>query len=458
MNLLHIIPNLGPGGPTRCLVTFVKLSGITHPHIRHVVVTLQSADYYMPLVLELKRQGVEILRAPERETIIARIDNADVTLLHFWNTPRFWHLLASDLPAARYLLWVKVLGAHAPQLFNRRLLAGMTQLVFTAEPPPDIAAKFETARVIPGLVDTHRVSTVTPRPHTGFKADYIGTTNRGKMHPHFIDMMARLDIADLKVRICGGVLDPDMAAAIGRTPMPEQFQCLGFVEDIASVLETSDVFAYPLAERTYATSDKSLQEAMLAGVPPVILPHGGPSRFVVDGRNGIVARSEDEFVDAIRHLHRHPDKRKALGHEARQSATAMFSAERHVATLMQTIEVTMLGPKRRLLQRGDPAMGARPASLLFLLSQDWDEDAAQPAIADWHAGRTDALDGYVRGLDDDAFQVEGGILHWRNECPEDPLLRTWAALWLMRCDRRDEAGREMAEALHLGAPAAAAQL
>jgi hypothetical protein len=125
---------------------------------------------------------------------------------------------------------------------------------------------------------------------------------------------------------------------------------------------------------------------------------------------------------------------------------------------MQTIEAMMSGPKRVLLKRADPVKVARSASLLFLLSQDWDEGTAQAAIADWHAGRTAALDAYAQGLDDDAFQVEGGILHWRNECPEDPLLRTWAALWLMRYNRRDEAGREMAEALHLGAPAAAAQL
>ncbi|MBZ9796271.1 glycosyltransferase family 4 protein [Mesorhizobium sp. ES1-4] len=458
MNLLHVIPNLGPGGPTRCLVTFVKLSRISHPDIRHVVVTLQSADHYMPLVLELKRQGVEILRGSGRETTIARIDNADVVLLHFWSTPRFWRLLAGDLPAARYLLWVKVLGAHAPQLFNRRLLADMAQLVFTAKPPPEVATEFETARVVPGLVDNQRVGAITPRPHAGFNADYIGTTNRGKMHPRFIDMMARLDIADLKVRICGGVLDPGIAAAIGGAPMPERFECLGFVEDIASVLQTSDVFAYPLAERTYATSDKSLQEAMLAGVPPVILPHGGPVRFVIDGRNGIVARSEDEFVEAIQHLHRHPDKRRALGREARQSALAMFSAERHVATLMRTIEATMPRPKRRLLDRGDPTMPARSPSLLFLLSQDWNEAAAQDAIIDWHAGRTAALEAYAQGLDDDAFQVEGGILHWRNECPEDPLLRFWTALWLKRHDRHDEADREMAEAMRLGAPEAAAQL
>ena len=55
-------------------------------------------------------------------------------------------------------------------------------------------------------------------------------------------------------------------------------------------------------------------------------------------------------------------------------------------------------------------------------------------------------------LDDDGFQVEGGILHWRKEAMDDPILRTWAAVWLLRHGRKDEAEREMAEAVRLGAP------
>jgi hypothetical protein len=373
-------------------------------------------------------------------------------MLHHWNTPGLWRLLASELPAARYLLRSHILGEHAPQLLNARLLSGVQAWAFTAPPPARLAGRVGEAAIVPGLVDRQRVAGVEPEPHEGFNLDYIGTTNRGKMHPRFVEMMARVDIPEKRVRICGGPLEPAMAAALARLPCADRFECRGFVEDIASILRTSDVFAYPLAERTYATSDKSLQEAMLAGVPPVILPHGGPSRFVENGKSGIVAQSEDELVQAIEHLHRHPDVRRALGREARRSAERQFSPEPHVARLMDMAQSLLGGAKQPLLEP-DAVPHARPsAAALFLLSQDWDGMAADRAVTAWLAGRTDELRSFAEGLTDDAFQVEGGVLHWRKEAMDDPLLRAWTAGWLVRHGRATEAQQEMVAAARLGAP------
>ncbi|QPC90588.1 glycosyltransferase family 4 protein [Mesorhizobium sp. INR15] len=453
MKLLHIIPVLGAGGPTRSLLTFVKRTRSSHPGISHTIISLQAGDH-MPLLFELRRLGAEILRAPGMEKTAAEISGADVVLVHFWNTPSLWRLLTADLPPARYVVWALILGANAPQKLNTRLATEAAGLVLTAPSSSDQANGLEAAPVVPGLADEHRLAGLHAKAHDGFNADYIGTTNRGKMHPRFIEMMAALDIPGLKVRICGGALEQGMASALAASPDPGRFECRGFVENIGAVLETSDVFAYPLAERTYASSDISLQEAMYAGVPPVILPHGGPSRFVVDGKNGIVAQSEGEFVAAIEHLHHHPEKRATLGHNARQSALALFSADRHVAALVETIEAASRQPKSGLLHDGHSA--PMPASVLFLMSQDWDEATARNAVDTWSTGRTADLMAYAEGLDDDAFQVEGGVLHWRKAAMNDPLLRYWTAIWLARHDRIAEARHELSEALRLGAPASVA--
>lgn len=444
---MHILPAFGAGGPVRSLLAFVKGTRATQPELRHTVATLQAGDY-MPLLFELKRHGATVLRAPTRDAILAGIAKADVVMLHFWNTPRVWRFLTDDLPSARWVIWSKILGAYAPQRLNVPYLAGLGDIVLTAPPPADLPALAD-APVVPGLVDAGRISALERKPHDGFNVDYVGTTNRGKMHPRFIEMMARLDIADLRVRIAGGALEPAMAAVLAAAPDPGRFACLGFVENIAALLATSDVFAYPLAERTYATSDKSLQEAMLAGVPPVILPHGGPSRFVVDGETGMVAQNEDEFVAAIEYLHRNPDRREALGRQARHAAETLFSPEAHVARLMQVVDRAAGQPKRaRLAGNGELA----PAAALFLMSQGSDEEAASAAVTEWQAGLRAPMERYAEALDDDGFQVEGGILHWRNEAPDDALLRRWTGLWLLRQGRDAEAAQELAEAERLGAP------
>ena len=86
---------------------------------------------------------------------------------------------------------------------------------------------------------------------------------------------------DARFVVCGG--------GGGETGLRRRFEALGMgarvdirgaVEDIRVPLEEFDIFGYPLAEDTYATSEKALQEAMWVGVPPVVFAHGGraPSR------------------------------------------------------------------------------------------------------------------------------------------------------------------------------------
>jgi glycosyltransferase involved in cell wall biosynthesis len=453
MNLLHLMPALGPGGPTRALLTLLKELRRAQPDVRHTVASLSAGDY-PPLAFALRQEGAAIQRAADIEQVSGYVERADVVLVHFWNTPPLWRVLTAPLPPARFVLWSHVLGAHAPQRFSTRLFASATRVAFTAPPPAYLSAQVKQARVIPAMVDRARVSGVSAKPHDGFNADYVGTTNRGKMHPRFVTMMAHVNIPDLKIRICGGALEPAMAAELKQTPESGRFECRGFVEDISSILETSDVFAYPLAEQTYATSDLALQEAMLAGVPPVTLPHGGLSRFVTDGKNGIIAQNEDAFVAAIEYLFRHPERRAELGRNARRSAEVLFSAERHAAELFNLLQEASQAPKTRLMHAANGPANHLPkaAAVLFLMSQDWEQASAEMAVTAWRAGQTAELMKYASELDYDAFQIEGGVLHWRREALDDPLLRWWSALWLMRQGRTDDARQERAEAVRLGAP------
>jgi hypothetical protein len=97
MNLLHLIPALGPGGPTWSLLTFVKQTKSSHPYVRHTVACLKAGEY-VPLVFDLRRQGAEILPAADAKALFEQVERADVVLIHFWNTPRFWHVATSQLP------------------------------------------------------------------------------------------------------------------------------------------------------------------------------------------------------------------------------------------------------------------------------------------------------------------------------------------------------------------------
>ncbi|MEM7527150.1 MAG: glycosyltransferase [Pseudomonadota bacterium] len=443
MRVLHVIPNLGPGGPGRSLAVFAEESLALGRGIEHAVLVL-ARPLYMPLRLRLKRLGCRLLQGAGREETASAIRAADIVLIHFWNTPVLWDWLASGLPPARYVLWSKIEGSHPPQHLSEALIEAACGTVFTAPPPRHLVQ--EAAAVVPGLVEMQRVRGIERQAHHGFNADYLGTLTSGKLHPDFFAMLDRVEVPGLRVRLCGGALEPGFERALAATKRPERFEKLGFVEDIARVLATTDVLAYPLAPTTYASSDKSLQEAMLAGIPPVILPHGGPSRFVRDGETGIVAADEAAFAAAIERLYREPRLRSTLGQGARRYAEQAFAPRPHVERLLDTLHDA----------RGREGAVFRLAhttpSVRFLASQGWALDDARHALAGFLGGADTRLVDYASAAVDDLFQLEGGILQWRNAHPEDPVLRCWAGIWLTRTGDTEAAAAEFEVAADLGAP------
>jgi glycosyltransferase involved in cell wall biosynthesis len=449
MKLLHVIDTMGAGGPSRSLLTFVQHAKRLQPDIAHRILSL-GREGYPPAIFAARRMEVEVMRAPQPAEIARLIGGSDVVLLHFWNTPRVWRFLSASL-AARYVVWAKVLGTTHPQVLNMRAMSSAAALVLTAPPPPDLRRQWAKGDIpiVPGIADFSRVAAVHAEPHDGFNVDYIGTLSRGKIHPGFAGIMAGIDVPGIRVRIYGGAPDAVVSDSIRRCADPARFECPGFVEDIAGILKTSDVFGYPLSSSTYATSDKSLQEAMYAGIPPVILPHGGPARFVEDGKTGLIARTEREFAHAIEYLHHNPDRRRELGANARAYARNSFAPERQAADLLKAVTAASAGPVRPIL----PASVIGDAAL-FLVSQGWEERAATAAAAAWRAGDGIKLDDWASSLPAEAFEVEGGIIHWRNTMPADPLLRWWSALWLKRQGRARDAAQEMEAARRLGIQAA----
>jgi hypothetical protein len=193
------------------------------------------------------------------------------------------------------------------------------------------------------------------------------------------------------------------------------------------VLATLDVFGYPLCRDNYSTAELVLQEAMLAGVPPVVLPYGGAARSVIHDVTGIVAQNESEYVRAVEHLHAHPEERARLGRNAQVYAREEFAPAKTAGELVAACEQLMTRPKRehRFFVTNRPSSGAEwfitalgdQAEIFRTSLESADTDtilAAESQIAQ--------ASPVLRGA------LTGGIRHYRKAFPDDPHLRLWTAL------------------------------
>jgi glycosyltransferase involved in cell wall biosynthesis len=419
--ILHVIQRLTNGGASRCMQAMACWSS-REGAWEHRFLSLAPAGGG-------RREAVE---------------RADVVVVHFWNTPELYAWLRSDLPSLRLLLVLHVGGLHAPQVVTRPLVDFADYVLatspFTLRLPVIDQAKTAAMFSPAGF---ERLAGVRPRPHGAFNVGYIGTLSPVKMHPRFVAMSARVDIPNVRFILCGS-----MPAAALRN-LDGRFEFRGYVEDIAPVLAELDVFGYPLCEDNYSTSDLSLQEAMYAGVPPVIFPYGGIGELVQHGKTGLIVNSEEEYTRAIEYLYHHPEERRRLGEAARDYARQHFGADRAAGPLNRIFEGLLSQPKRerRLTDAPADASGAelfaaalgdsapqfsrslRPGDRLQLLEAESLIAASSPVLQD---------------------EGGGGIFHYRNAYLRDPMLRLWSGLVLMEQGQNARAFSEFQAALSLG--------
>lgn len=95
------------------------------------------------------------------------------------------------------------------------------------------------------------------------------------------------------------------------------------VEDLQAI----DIGVYPLPDNDWVGGKSGLKAItyMMMGLPCVAMDVGTTRLIVRHGENGLLARSREEWLDALRRLIDRPDLRRRLGEQARRDAVAKYS-------------------------------------------------------------------------------------------------------------------------------------
>jgi glycosyltransferase involved in cell wall biosynthesis len=446
MRILHLIERLTGAGPTRGLVSLAKHQRQLGMRHRHSVVTLERESYPLALVMAAQA-GIEISRQPDPAALRERISDADIVQFSFWNNPALYRLLRSEWPASRLLLRLHVLGESAPQVVTPDLVDLADFAVATSPRTlnlPELGRLRPKMQYVLAALDTDRLLDFAARPHEGFQVAYIGTTTFAKMHSGFVSMSGSAQIPGVRFVVCGAGGNDVLQRQAEQLGVASRFWFRGFVEDVKSVLETADVFGYPLCHDTSAASETSLQEAMYAGVPPVVFPHAGVRDLVRHQETGLVVKSELEYTQALEYLFRNPSERERLGRNARAFAQAHFLPDT-LAREMDAIYRKMMESPKRERQWSDAQRAPSPAGQFIAAL-----GTAAPQFRASMDGQDPEADDQIAHSSAQLASGEGGIFQYRNAYPDDPYLRFWAGLALLGRQRFTAACAEMQAAIQLG--------
>jgi glycosyltransferase involved in cell wall biosynthesis len=97
------------------------------------------------------------------------------------------------------------------------------------------------------------------------------------------------------------------------------------VEDLGAI----DIGVYPLPHDEWVSGKSGLKaiQYMMMGLPCVATGVGTTPMIIRHGENGLLASSDDEWLDALTRLIDQPDLRRRLGEAARKDAVARFSTD-----------------------------------------------------------------------------------------------------------------------------------
>ncbi len=123
---------------------------------------------------------------------------------------------------------------------------------------------------------------------------------------------------------------------IANSPAKDRVHRVGFREDAPSLSAACDVFCLPSTKREGLP--RSVIEAMVYRVPPVVTDAGGSPELVVNGTSGIVVppRDAQALADAFTELYENAERRRAMGEAARRRIDEDF---RNETTIEETIRL-----------------------------------------------------------------------------------------------------------------------
>lgn len=313
-NILHITPHLGGGVGT------VLLNWLAYDKSNlHSVITLDYANEKGTQIL--KANNIKLFSQIPTEQILSKIEQADITVIHFWNHPLLYNFLVKNtLPKSRIVIWSHVLGAEPPYVFNEKLFDFCDKFVFTTPVSYNFYDKNPKFDCILSTGGVERFKDLKPVKHDKYTVGYIGTVDYAKMHPKYINTLSKTNAE--RIFITGGDNEKQICKNAD-----ERFEVTGKLSDIKPVLEQTDVFAYLLNPSHYGTAEQVLQEAMSAGIPPVVLNNPCEASLVKHLETGLVAKDLEEYINYINLLKEDIDLRNKLGNNAKKYAEENFSLE-----------------------------------------------------------------------------------------------------------------------------------
>lgn len=386
-----------------------------------------------------QEQSILLLEPPQDQSALARVKSAgfrilqdlsdfevrqvleqtDAVVFSWHHHPALTEFL-HNFPAVpiRSILWCHVSGNYFPAI-PAAFVKKFDQCMFTSPYSlelPQIQALGksyiqEHCSVVYGLNDLSRFAQIQRKPHKKFKIGYVGTLGFCKLHPHFVDFCAAVDLSDAEFMMVGAPSSMEkILKAAAEKKIEDRFRFCGQLIDTKPALAEMDVFSYLLNPQHFGTTENALLEAMAAGLPVVTLAQCVEQYIIQNGETGFLVHSPQEYGEVMHSLYENPCKAMEIGANARAEVLRKYTLSNNRGRFLASCERAMRYLKRP--HRFDDFFSGEPA--------DWFLSCVETDRWCFRENQTEKA-----GL---IFQerTKGSPAHYYSYFPRDQRLNQWA--------------------------------
>lgn len=274
----------------------------------------------------LRRAGTASVAYARRAARLARRGAADLVVVERQLFPYLPACLEAPLFRGRTPVVLELDDAiyltrgHGEKL--RRLVAeARLVIVGNAELARFAGPIARAVAIVPTVVDTERMPVrLGPGARERLVIGWIGLPYNLSALERLAGPLARL-AREVPIEVCV------ISSAAPRLPGVPVRLVRWTAEREGSLLADLDIGVMPLPDDAWSRGKCGLKllQYMAAGVPAVASPVGVNRDIVVDGENGRLASTDDEWLDALRHLARSPIERARLGRAGRRTVETRYS-------------------------------------------------------------------------------------------------------------------------------------
>lgn len=333
--VLHITAHLG-GGAGKAISGLVKCSEECSRDFKHTIIILEKPEKEL-FIDNCIREGIDVTVIEDLKEVIRHLSQADIVVLNWWHHPKIAELLLNfpSIPV-RLILWSHINGCTYPFLpyeFSEEFNHVMFTCRYSFDNPLwDSRQKkwiLDHTSLVYGMGEFTAEDFKYKCDYSigrKFTVGYIGTLSYSKLNPDFIgackEICKRIPSVEF---VLVGELDQELLEDINACSIKNHFKITGYLEDVAEISLTFDVFGYPLNNFNFATTENSLLEAMARALPVVALKQGTEQYIIRDGETGFLASGIEHYADIVEYLYKRSDERERIGENARNHVIRNYS-------------------------------------------------------------------------------------------------------------------------------------